>query len=69
MTGRKAMHLPLHRRAVLRQAALPLAATVLALCASVPAGLAGATLALADQATPAIVDSTRPDGNYGEPDV
>lgn len=58
------MHFPPHRPAVLRQMALPIAVTALALCASIPAGLAGAAPALADQATPAIVESTRHDGNY-----
>jgi len=58
------MHLPIHRSAALRKASLPLAATVLALAASVPAGLAAAGPAQADQATPAIVDSSRHDGNY-----
>lgn len=58
------MNLPLHRTAVMRKAALPLAATVLALGATIPAGLAGATPAQADQATPAIVDSTLHEGKY-----
>ena len=58
------MHLPLPRSAVLRQAALPVAATVLAVCASVSAGLAGAGPAVADQPSPTIVDSTRHDGKY-----
>ncbi|WP_461188515.1 polysaccharide deacetylase family protein [Arthrobacter sp. Z4-13] len=58
------MNHPLDRSAVLRRVALPLAATVLALGTTVPAGLAGAAPAQADQATPVIVDSTRHEGKY-----
>ncbi|TLM71670.1 polysaccharide deacetylase family protein [Pseudarthrobacter sp. NamB4] len=64
MTERKAMTLPIRRPVSLRKAAFPLAAAVLALGASVPGGLAGATAAQADEATSAIVDSTRHDGKY-----
>ncbi|MDQ0771222.1 peptidoglycan/xylan/chitin deacetylase (PgdA/CDA1 family) [Pseudarthrobacter defluvii] len=46
------------------KAALPLAAIALAAAATVPAGLAGAAPAFADQATPAIVDSARHEGQY-----
>lgn len=58
------MKLPTRPALALRKAAAPLAAAVLALGASVPAGLAGAPSAQADAATPAIVDSTRHDGQY-----
>ena len=58
------MNFPLHRSTVLRKAALPLAATVLAFGAAISGVLAGATPAQADQATPAIVDSTRHEGKY-----
>lgn len=64
MTERKAMKLPIHRPVSLRKAAFPVAAAVLALSASVPAGLVGATAAQADEATPAIVESTRHEGKY-----
>lgn len=52
------------RRTVLRQAAKPIAAAILSLCAAASAGLVAAVPAVADQATPAIVDSTRHDGAY-----
>lgn len=58
------MPLPFPRRGVLRPPALPFAATVLAVSASVLAGFVGAGPAAADQATAAIVDSTRHEGKY-----
>ena len=58
------MNLPFQRSAVLRKAALPVSATLLAFGAVIPAGLAGAAPAQADQATTAIVDSTRHEGKY-----
>ncbi len=58
------MNFPFHRSILLRKAALPLAATALAFGAAIPAVLAGATPAQADQATPVVVDSTRHEGKY-----
>jgi len=58
------MKMPRPRPYALPKAVLPLAALALAAAATVPAGLAGAAPALADQATPAIVDSTRHEGKY-----
>ncbi|MDQ0693227.1 peptidoglycan/xylan/chitin deacetylase (PgdA/CDA1 family) [Arthrobacter sp. W4I7] len=58
------MNFPFQRSAVFGMAALPVSATVLALGAVIPAVLAGAAPALADQTTTAIVDSTRHEGKY-----
>jgi peptidoglycan-N-acetylglucosamine deacetylase len=58
------MNFPSLHSAVLNKASLPLAAGLLAFGAAIPAGLAGAAPAQADEPTTTIVDSTRHEGKY-----
>jgi peptidoglycan-N-acetylglucosamine deacetylase len=58
------MNFPSLRSAVVNKASLPFAAGLLAFGAAIPAGLAGAAPAQADEPTTTIVDSTRHEGKY-----